>query len=498
MRYFEFDNSVKNIYGENAASEVANVVLELGGRRTLLISDKNLRKLGITSKIIKLLNEKQVAVGAIFIELPVAPNVATIRELYKIYRSNGCDSIVACGGGVAIELAKGLKLLIATRSKNLLDCRGVNNVKVYVNIPFVAIPTNAGGGADVNKISLIKDGKTGRYMDFETTAQLPQVTLLQPNLTCTTPMDVTAKGIVNILAHSIDAYCGLNENPLTQTFCAQAISLVYSSIDSLLKNSENVQARAAMLKAHELSAIGFSGCKSGIMHAISYALAEKYNIHYSLCLCVVIDKCLRFNYAVNKEKYSALSFFALDEDKFVQLSKEERAEEFLKKINATIKGFCKKFNFATTLKGLGIQESDLDDISLRAFTEGSVVTNPQSVTLQDITNILKDCYDTNLPGGNVEKSEEKSAEASEISLNNIAATAKKNKAEKIVKSAGEEKSVKTNGEEKSVKIKVLATAEKAKKSEKTAAFVNVATKAENIKTDEINKNEIKNTEEEVK
>lgn len=391
MKYFEFDNCVKIICGDNALQDLAKIVLDSGGRRCLLISDKNLQKLGKTAQIIKLLAEKEVAVGAIFIEAPPAPNFETIRELYKIYRSNGCDSIVACGSAVVLEIAKGLKLLLSTRSKNLLDCRGVNNIKNYINIPFVTVPTSGAGGVDVCKISLIKDDKSGRLMDFDTTAQLPQFTVLQPDITLSNGAEGTASVIVEILAHSIEAYCGLNYNPISQSFCSRALSLVFKNVDKLMTNLKDVEARLAIMQAQTLSSLGFGNSKSGIMHAIAYAINEVYGTPYSHGLTAVMSKCLQFNLSVNKDKYANLSYYVVGEEKYVQIKAEERAESFLQKIDETISKFCKNYNMPTCLADMNVDLQKLSELAFRAYTESAVVTNAKSVEMNDILQILEEC-----------------------------------------------------------------------------------------------------------
>ncbi|MEG1609387.1 MAG: iron-containing alcohol dehydrogenase, partial [Clostridia bacterium] len=330
-------------------------------------------------------------VGAIFIETPPTPDIDTVRELYKIYRSNGCDSIVAMGGGSALEIAKGLKLLLSTRSKNILDCRGVNSIKNYINIPFVTVPTSSASGADVSNISLLKDNKSGRLMDFDTTAQLPQYSVLQPSLTCSAPIKSTALGVVDILARAIEAYCGLNNNPLSQSFCADAIGLVFANVDNLIADPNNVEARSAMMKAQALSAVGFSNSKSGIMHAIAYAIAEIYDTPYSMGLVVVMTKCLLFNMKPNEQKYARLAFYAVGEEKYVQLKAEERAQAFVQKIDETVNMLRLKFEFAADLKSLGVDIDKLSELAFRAYTESSVVTNAQSVDMKDILHILESC-----------------------------------------------------------------------------------------------------------
>lgn len=391
MNYFEFDNGVKIISGENALDKLAQVVLGLGGRRVLLVSDANLQKLGMTVKIIKMLNKKEVTVGATYIEVPKVASVDTIKQLYKIYRSNGCDSIVACGGGSVIDIAKGLKLLLSTRSKNLLDCRGVNNIKNYIQVPFVTIPTNAGTGMDVCKITMIKDDKSSKLMEFETATQLPQYTILQPDLTLSVSEKYTAMGAIDILGHSIEAYCGRNSNPLVRSFCATALQLAFESIHVLIDDPKNLQAREKIMQAQALSAMSFGNSKSGIIHAFAYAMGELYSQPYSYAIAIVMKECLEFNYQANKDKYCKLAFYTLGEETFVQLNEEEKAKAFVDKISNVLNVLTTAYDIPSNLKQIGLNQDDIELLAQRAYNESSVVTNARAVETNDLQDILRKC-----------------------------------------------------------------------------------------------------------
>lgn len=385
--YYYFYNSVRVLSGEGAVNKVASEIRAIGGKNALLISDKVLQKLGVVDTVKKALTSGNVKVDAVYININSRPTIENINEMYQIYRANGCDCLIACGGGSVIEATKGLKLLLSTQNKNILEVRGSDVAKYNLFVPFGVVSTNTGTGCDVTRQVSIMDSENKYMMEFESLIAQPAFTILSPELTTTLPALGSAASFLDILTHCLEAFCCINDNPLSKNFALQALTILKDNYYLVMEDLQNVQPRRNIQEAQIMASLAFSNSKAGIMYAIAHAIGLKYNVEYSKALCCIMQECLKFNLSTNASKYAQLLFYISGADKYICTLPEDRPQAFIDRMSEFLLEM-KKYGLPLYLEELGIKEEEIDEIAKIAYCDSAIVTNGKSVLIGDIQKIL--------------------------------------------------------------------------------------------------------------
>ncbi len=390
MNYFQFQNSVQIIYGDNSLQELGKKLWNLGGKNALLISDKTLQSIGIVGEIKKNLVNGGIKVGAVYIDIVSRSTVENINELYQIYRANVCDCIVAVGGGSVIDSAKALKLLLTSQIKSLLECRGIDYAKSSKSVPFCVVSTNAGTSRDVCKQTCVYDSERDINMEFETSVMQPAFAVFSPSITATVGKLNSIMGFLDIYAQSVESFCGMQKNIVSDNFAKQALSLMIENYPKVLDKLDDINARDKIQRAQAMASVAFSNSKSGIMYALAHAIGLQCNVEYSKVLSCVIVECLKYNKKACNDIYSQLYFYVAGADSYVSLSAEQRSEKFIEKTSEFVEQFH-KYGMPKYLCELGVKEEDISELSQRAFSDSSIVTNARSVNLEDVRTIISNC-----------------------------------------------------------------------------------------------------------
>lgn len=211
--YYEYHNPVKILSGEAALENIPYELGVLEARAPLLLSDAGLVKAGAVDTV--LAHMKPASPKAVFTEIPPDSSVETVNHIARFFAEQGCDSILAVGGGSVIDTAKGVRMVIAQGAADLESLMGCEVLTAGRHIPFIAVPTTAGTGSECTPVAVISNPEKQVKQEYISAHLLPDAAILDVRMTLTLPPRVTASTGVDALCHAIEAYTCLQRNPMS-------------------------------------------------------------------------------------------------------------------------------------------------------------------------------------------------------------------------------------------------------------------------------------------
>ncbi|MDE7380449.1 MAG: iron-containing alcohol dehydrogenase, partial [Clostridia bacterium] len=269
--------------------DIPQVLSNSGKKHPLVVTDKTIRGLGLTKPLEDGLTD--AGYGCTVYDGVVAnPTTDNVDEALKLYKDNGCDCLIAFGGGSPIDCAKGVGALIARPNKTLGNLRGI--LKVGKKIPLlIAIPTTAGTGSETTLAAVIVDSATRHKYAINDFPLIPAYAVLDESVTATLPKHVISTTGMDALTHAIEAYIGRGGNSSTRADALEAVKLIFNNLEASY-NGDRAAAKQ-MLIASNMAGRAFSKAYVGYVHALAHSLGGKYNIAHGFANAVILPVVLR-------------------------------------------------------------------------------------------------------------------------------------------------------------------------------------------------------------
>lgn len=369
--------------GENRINELSKACEQLKVIRPLLVTDKDLINLPLIKGIISE-NKKKIEHLNIFSNFSGNPIGENVEEGVKKFKTNNCDSVIAIGGGSAIDVGKAIAFM-SVQNRLIWDFEDIgDNWKkaVDTNIPpIIAIPTTAGTGSETGRASAIINKSNGIKKIIFHPKILPSLVILDPLLTIELPPNLTAATGMDALAHNLEAFCAPSFHPMADGIALEGIRLIKSSLYKAFKEGKNIEARQNLLAASSMGSTAFQK-GLGAIHSLSHPINAQFNIHHGLSNAIFMPYVLTFNrHSIEKKIVSICDYLDLDKD----------FDSFL----SWILDLRKKLNIPNKLSDVvDCTNLDLDKLSLMAFEDPSTSGNPKKISQKD----LREMYEHSISG----------------------------------------------------------------------------------------------------
>ena len=284
----------------NSNEDILNVLKQFKISSVMLVTDKGIRNLGLTSKLEELLNKNLKL--CVYDETVPNPTTNNVYDAVKLYNQNDCNAIIAFGGGSSMDCAKGVGAQIANPKKPLSKMKGI--LKVRKKLPLlIAIPTTAGTGSETTLAAVITDSETRHKYAINDFPLIPSYAALMPELTVGLPKHITSTTGMDALTHAVEAFIGRSTTKQTRQKALSATKLIFENILEAYNNGTNLEARKNMLKAAYDAGVAFTKSYVGYVHAIAHSLCGKYNVPHGLANAVILPYVLK---AYGKAVYKKL------------------------------------------------------------------------------------------------------------------------------------------------------------------------------------------------
>ena len=395
--YYEFFNSVKVISGYKALETIPFELSRLGAKRPIIITDKGVAQAGLIKHVVDSFGGTDTVIGAVFDETPQDSSNVVVNQIADIYRAQKCDSIIAVGGGSAIDTAKGVNIVITEDSDDLLKFMGNYRLNKPMK-PFVVIPTTAGTGSEVTMVAVIANPEKNVKMVFTSELLLPKFAVLDPRMTMSMPPKITAATGMDAFTHAVEAFIGTQKNPISDAFATAAMELIRNNIMKAVTDGGNQDVRLAMANAALLAGLAFSNSMVGIVHAAAHATGGVCHVPHGIANSILLPYGLEFYIGKSgkspktKEYIEMLLMHVAGPEIYVQTPPAERAAKSIATIR-NITGELKKLcGLPVRLSEAGVTEDKLESIAQTALNDGALSFSPVEVSFDEALSVLKAAY----------------------------------------------------------------------------------------------------------
>lgn len=309
----------------------------------MLVTDAGVRGLGLTAHLEELL--KAAHIRCVVYDGTVAnPTVANVEQARMLYLENGCQGLIAFGGGSSMDCAKALGARIVRPNKPLARMEGL--LQVLRRLPLlIAVPTTAGTGSETTLAAVITDEKIHHKYPINDFALIPHYAVLDPDVTLGLPPHLTATTGMDALTHAVEAYIGRSTTRGTRAAAIEAVQLIFANLPEAYFNGHDRDARANMLRAAYLAGTAFTKSYVGYVHAVAHSLGGRYGIAHGLANSVLLPVVLK---AYGPAAWKKLAELA----RAVGVSSAARDEEAAKAFIEAIEAMNAAMDIPETLPGI--------------------------------------------------------------------------------------------------------------------------------------------------
>ncbi|ARP43006.1 iron-containing alcohol dehydrogenase [Geobacillus thermodenitrificans] len=375
------------IYGRDTFREVGRQAKALG-TKALIVSDSVMENIGLVARCEQYLREAGLPL-ATYTRVDTEPTDVHVKEALDVCRSEQCDVIVAIGGGSSIDAAKAVAVMM-TNEGTISDY--VGNAKMFTKkpVPLIAIPTTAGTGSEVTKVTVIIDTKTDVKMMISQPALLPAVAIVDPLLTVSCPPSVTAATGVDALCHSIEAYISRRAHPVTDVLALSAIEAIIGHLRRAYENGQDIEAREKMAIAAMKAGMAFSNASVTLVHGMSRPIGALFHVPHGVSNAMLLPGVLEFTKESAIERLAVIA--RLINPQLKDVSNAEAADALVEEV----KQLCRDLHIPN-MKTWGIDKTAfdkaVDKMAADALASGSPSNNPRVPTHEEIVALYHICYD---------------------------------------------------------------------------------------------------------
>lgn len=363
--HYEFFCPVKINSGNRALEQIPFELDALNARKPLVIARKDASERGLVDVIIDAFKDSGIAVG-IFDDVPVAPDLKLIRELFNIYRDGGYDAVIAVGGGSVADTAKVLNLAVSGKPEDIEGCAGEDHVKKPLR-PLIIVPTLSGTGYEMSRHAFF-DGR-----DYSSHFLMPHLAVIDPRMTIPEDAVTTAATALAALAHAVEAYTGSGKNPLADAYAYTAIQLIMEHLVNVIRDQRDRKGCLALANAHAMAGCAFSNVDVGVAHKLGKVMGDLCHLPPGLCMGMLLPHILEREMSEGGYHISDLLLPLAGFDAHASMAENLRARravdilhDLLKDLSAASGGAIPRL-----WKDAQVSEDTLQDIAQRSVGNGA-------------------------------------------------------------------------------------------------------------------------------
>ncbi len=387
--FFEFYNPTKVVYEDGVATDLKPELDIIGITKYFIVSDHIINDLGLVQKVADGLAEAGFEVTGKYLDVAQDARLNDVQTCADQVKASGAEGIISIGGGSVIDTAKAVNILFSEGGDLVDDYSGAHTLTRPLK-PHVVIPTTAGTGSEVTMIAVIYDEENKEKLAFPDKFLLPNLAVLDPQMTITLPPKMTAATGMDALTHAIEAYVGTQASPISDAFAMGAVELIFKNLVTATQNGEDVEARGGMLIASTMAGIAFTHSMCGCIHGMAHATGGLYRVPHGVANGIFLPFGMEYNFEEIKEKLVRL-LPAMGEDAS-GLSEDEAARLAI----AAVRKLSKQLNdldaLPIRLRDVGVPEEGLEAIAEGALNDGTSFYNPRDMDEEELLPYIKNAY----------------------------------------------------------------------------------------------------------
>ena len=381
--------------------------------RVFIVCDPGMVEFGYAQKVIDELMKRQNKVKfEMFSDVEPNPSTDTVYAGTEQMMKFQPDTVIAIGGGSAIDAAKGMWLFyehpetefFGAKQKFLDIRKRAYKIPEARKAKMVAIPTTSGTGAEVTPFAVITDSETHVKYPLADYALTPDVAIIDPQFVTSVPKAIAADTGMDVLTHALESYVSVMASDYTRGLSLQAIKLVFENLEDSVKNP-NLENREKMHNASTMAGMAFANAFLGICHSIAHKIGGEYGIPHGRTNAILLPHIIRYN-AKDPSKHALFpkyDYFRADTDyadiaRFLGL-KGNTTEELVESLAKAVDDLGKRVGIDMNLSAQGLSKKTLDDTVDRmaelAYEDQCTTANPKEPLISELKQIIIDSYEGN-------------------------------------------------------------------------------------------------------
>jgi len=378
----DFATAGRIIFGAGKINELARIANGMGEKAFLVRSKSQ----PAAQKVPDLL--KSVGIGCVDHIVQGEPNTPSIQAAVEKARSEKCDFVIGMGGGSVIDTGKAVAAMLSNNGDlmDYLEVVGLGHKLEQPSKPYIAIPTTAGTGSEVTRNAVIAVPEKSVKVSMRSPYMLPEVALVDPELTYSVPQTITASTGMDAFVQVIEPYVCNAANPMVDMFCRDAIPQAAQHLTAVYQDGANQKARDAMAWVSLMGGLSLANAKLGAAHGFAGPIGGMFPAAHGAICAAVIAGVMQVNIRALQERepqspslqrYAEIARWVTGDE---QAAPEDGAE--------WMSSLCRQLQIPS-LSRLGIQSSDFELIVEKSQHSSSMKGNPLVLTKTELIRILE-------------------------------------------------------------------------------------------------------------
>ncbi len=370
-------------FGWGARDVLVEEIKKRNFKRALVVTDETLLNVGVTNKVLSLLDEYQI-LYEVFSDIKPNPTISNVKKGLRVAKKYHCDYIIAVGGGSVIDTAKAIGIVFNNPEfKDIKSLVGVANTKNR-SLPIIALPTTAGTAAEVTINYVITDEEEIVKLVCVDTNDIPVLSIVDTELMAAMPASTSAATGMDALTHAMECYITKGAWEMSDMYALQAMKLIYENLESAV--AKNRTAMEKMALAQYIAGMGFSNVGLGIVHSMAHQLGAVYDTPHGVANALLLPYVLEFNGEVCPDRFR-------DMGRAFGLNMEELSDkEAVVKVVEAVRRLAVRLNIPQHISEIGGKESDIPELAKKALEDPCTGGNPRNVDIVEMEDLFRKAF----------------------------------------------------------------------------------------------------------
>ncbi|OTP90535.1 lactaldehyde reductase [Gilliamella apicola] len=372
-------------FGAGSIVHIVDEVKKRGFKKALVVTDKDLIKFNVATKVTKLLDDNGLSYQ-IFDDVIPNPTIGIVQKGVEIFKQSGADYLIAIGGGSPQDTAKAIGIII--NNPEYADVRSLEGVAPTKKpaVPTIAIPTTAGTAAEVTINYVITDEEKKRKFVCVDPHDIPAVAIIDSDMMASMPASLKAATGVDALTHAIEGYITKGAWELSDMFHIKAIEIISRSLRDSVKGV--AKGGEDMALGQYIAGMGFSNVGLGLVHGMAHPLGAFYSTPHGVANAVLLPHIMAYNadFTADKFRNIAKAMGVVGTESMSIEQARQAAVDAVKQLNQDV-------GIPANLKAIGVKREDIPALAKAAFDDVCTGGNPRDTNVSEIEQLYHAIYE---------------------------------------------------------------------------------------------------------
>ncbi|MBD8837740.1 iron-containing alcohol dehydrogenase [Paenibacillus sp. CFBP 13594] len=369
-----------NLMGRGCLQEAGQMIEQMGIRKALVVSDRQLIASGVAEQVLSILRKSGLDY-VVYDEVQPNPTCQNVHDGHRLFQDHGCDAIISIGGGSPQDAAKGIGI-VATNGGHIREYEGLHQSK-HKSVPLVAVNTTAGTSSEVTMNYVITDEERKVKMVMVDRNSLVSLSVNDPELMLSKPASLTAATGMDALTHAVEAMVTPGGFTVTSATAAAAVELIFEYLPRAVRDGSDLEAREHMTYACFLGGIAFNNAGLGYVHAMAHQLGGVYDLPHGVCNAMLLPYVEELNAKHVPGKFRHIA-------KAIGMDVKGRSdEECSDYVIEAIRQLSKEVGIPEKLSELGVKDPDVELLADNAMKDACAPGNPYQPSKDEVMELFR-------------------------------------------------------------------------------------------------------------